>query len=149
MIALAFAMSTFAVGTTLAHKDAVGIVKERMQSMKAMGKATKALGESIKSGESLDPVLVKETAAILAEHGERIVELFPDTQSSRSDPVSEALPEIWSDWDRFKQLADELTEAAGALDAVAAVDVKRDAVMAAFKDVARNCKACHRDFRKD
>ncbi|MET0067156.1 MAG: cytochrome c [Candidatus Thiodiazotropha sp.] len=68
---------------------------------------------------------------------------FPtDSESDESD----ALPDIWLDFDDFKSKYQDLREAAKALNsAVAGGD--KDAIGAALKKTGGTCKACHKKYK--
>jgi cytochrome c556 len=58
-----------------------------------------------------------------------------------------ALPEVWSQGDKFKAAAQKMQDAVGKL-AVAAKTGNQDQIKAAFGDAGQSCKGCHDDFRK-
>ena len=115
-VAAVAALSFSALGV-LAHGGATGVVKERMELMDAVGKAMKSLTDMMRGKQEYDVDRVRAAARRIAEHGgESLTELFPE--NSLEGPT-EALPEIWTDWDRFSVLADQLTAYAEALEAAA------------------------------
>ena len=125
-----------------AHKGATGVVKQRMDAMKDMQKAMKALNAMLSGKQAMD-----RTAAIgLAEtirdqSGVHMAELFPD--GSLNHP-SEALPKVWENWSDFRAEADELEREADAL----ARSLTDGDASAQFKRVAASCKSCHKAYRK-
>ena len=58
-----------------------------------------------------------------------------------------ALPEVWSQPDKFKAAAEKMQDAVGKL-AAAAKTGNQDQIKAAFGDAGQSCKGCHDDFRK-
>lgn len=97
----------------LAHTGATGVVKERMELMESIGDATKALSEIMKGSVTYDAAKVKTLAKTIEGHGgETMTALFP---KDSLDHPSQALPAIWTDWDRFSEIADQLSAYAGAL----------------------------------
>lgn len=128
-----------------AHGGATGIVKERMEAMKALGASGKALAAMARNEAPFDPDAAATHAEVMAGHGgDSMTALFPE--GSLKDP-SEALPVIWDEWDRFAALADSLQDSAAALKSAAQtgdIDVFRPA----FARVAGTCGACHEDFRQ-
>jgi len=91
--------------SALAHGGATGIVKERMDSMSAMGEAIKSLSTMFKSG-AYDPDLIRTGAMAIKSHaGESMLKLFPE---GSDDTPSEARAEIWNNWEEFATLAMEL-----------------------------------------
>lgn len=100
-------------GLAFAHGGATGIVKERMDLMDAVGKSMKTITEMFQGEKPFDAAALREAAAFIGNHGgEQMTRLFPE--GSIQGP-SESLPAIWQDWDRFSELADDLTKYAGAL----------------------------------
>lgn len=66
---------------------------------------------------------------------------------SESGHDTRALPVIWKEEAKFKDLNSKMVDATGKL-AVAAKSGNLDQLKAAFGPAAQSCKACHDDFRK-
>lgn len=97
----------------LAHGGATGIVKERMDAMDEMGDVMKSLSSIMRGDKDYDAAAVRSGAEVIQSHsGEALTKLFPE--HSIEGP-SEAKPEIWSNWQEFKSLADQLELFAAAL----------------------------------
>ena len=141
LAAAALAAAAF-VGAALAHSGATGVVKSRMEGMKEMSHAAKALGALRAGAIPYSPDVVRRAAAALSRHGEEAKTLFPE--GSLFGP-SEALPAIWTDRAGFDRILDDLIAAAKRLDAAADDE-------AAYPDaataVAETCKSCHSKYRK-
>lgn len=134
-----------------AHEGATGIVAERMEAMKSLGDAMKGLAAMHRGTAPYDPAAVREAAEAIGRHGgEHMTALFPP--GSLHHP-SEALPEIWEDWERFGALAEDLRVSAAALAEAAGREAATSAgpqsTRAAFARLGRACSACHTDFRKE
>ena len=142
-IGAAFAVCLVAATMALAHSGAQGIVKQRMDSMDAMGKAMKTVGEMLKGTAQFDATAIVEAMRSVSVHADEIPGMFPE--GSLSDP-SEAREEIWSNWDRFTTLAEGLSTTAARL-ADIAKDGDRKAVAGAFNAVGKTCSGCHEGFR--
>ena len=100
LMAAGFAMSA------LAHSGATGVVKERMDAMKGMQEAVKSITPMFSGQATYDADGVRAAAADIAGHaGDAMTSKF--TEGTTGHP-SEARPEIWSDWDDFEALADQL-----------------------------------------
>ena len=149
-----------------AHSGATGIVKERMDKMKVIGRATKSLSKQMRGKEPYDPEKVNVLAKEVADHsGDAMTVLFP--QNSLGHPT-EALPEIWAEWAEFERLAVTLRESAQALQIaadnpqlpvegslrqqllqgfVAAEKLIELPPEAAFIQIVQTCSACHDRFR--
>jgi cytochrome c556 len=132
------------VTTVLAHEGATGIVKERMDSMKVMGDASKAIVDMIRGKTTYSDEAVAEYAATINQHSKYITDHYPP--GSLQD-VSEALPVIWERWDEFEKLAQQLESSSAAL-IETAQNSDQKAVRAQFAKVAKSCKGCHEDYRQ-
>lgn len=97
----------------LAHAGATGVVKERMDAMKSMGDAIKAIKPMMSGEAEYDAATVRDAAQTIERlSGKTMTGKFPE--GSTGHP-SEAKPEIWSDWERFQALAEDLAVAARGL----------------------------------
>lgn len=104
--------SVFAVAA-LAHSEASGVVKDRMEAMEEMRDAVKRVAPMMSGAAAYDPQAVREAARVIEGHsGDALKSLFPE---GSIQPSSEARPVIWSDWPRFSDLADALGIAARGL----------------------------------
>lgn len=115
--AVAAAATSLGALGAVAHDGATGVVKERMNLMEVIGDAMKSLTDMMRGKQGYDADRVRASARVIANHGgEAMTRLFPE--DSLHGP-SEALPEIWTDWQRFSSLATQLTDYARALEAAA------------------------------
>ncbi|MCR9139010.1 MAG: cytochrome c [Alphaproteobacteria bacterium] len=169
------ALSLAAIAAAFAHGGATGIVKERMDAMSVMSKAAKTMSSMMRGLIAYDADIVRSAAAEIQVHaGTAMTQLFP----AGSDGMpSEARPEIWSDWDRFSELAMRLEVLAEGLEAAAgngvdeadgskaggltansstmSADKMRLELLAldtmpanaVFNMIAQTCSACHAEFR--
>lgn len=97
----------------IAHGGATGIVKERMDLMVDMKDAVKAVSAIFKGETAYNPDTIRSAAAIIRDHsGEAMIQLFPEGSLTKH---SEAKPELWQEWQRFKQLAERQTNLAEGL----------------------------------
>lgn len=100
LMAAGFAMSA------LAHSGATGVVKERMDAMKGMQEAVKTITPMFSGQANYDAAAVRSAAAEIAGHaGAAMTSTFPEGTTGHP---SEARPEIWTDWDDFQALANQL-----------------------------------------
>lgn len=89
-----------------AHGGATGVVKERMDAMGAMGDVVKSLSAMMRGETTYDATAVRKGAEVIQSHsGEAMIKLFPE--HSVEGP-SEAKHEIWTEWQEFTALADQL-----------------------------------------
>lgn len=105
---IAVAAVTFvALGAiAFAHSGATGIYKERMDAMAAMGKVVKELSTIMRGEADYDAAKIQEGARLIQSHaGEAMTAQFPEGTTKKP---SEARAQIWSDWDTFSALAEEL-----------------------------------------
>lgn len=113
---MALAASAVAA-VALAHNGATGVVLERMNGMTAMRDTVAELAPMMQGTIPYDTFIVSEGASVIAGHaGETMLSLFPE---GSLEGATYARPEIWSDWQDFAALAEELKTYADAL-AVAA-----------------------------
>ncbi|EAR08176.1 c-type cytochrome [Reinekea blandensis] len=125
----------------LAHADATGVVKERMDAMSAIGDANKPLVAISRGRADFDLTTVMNSANTIAEHsGSSLLEMFPEGSTSDASDAKEA---IWSDWETFSEYAMSMETAAMDL---AEID-NEEAFASAYREVSSNCSGCHRKFR--
>ncbi len=111
------ALVSAATAGAIAHSGATGVVKKRMDAMDAVGDAMKSLTAMMRGKETYDPERVRlEARKINAHSGDSLTKLFPE---GSLQPPTEALPAIWTDWERFSELAKQLSTYATALQAAA------------------------------
>lgn len=130
----------------VAHESATGVVKERMDLMKAMGRASRGLGDMFKGEAPYDEAMVLEHATVLAESSPKMLELFPE--GSNAHP-SETLAVTWERWDEFTEAVHATeTESAALLELARTNAADQNAVRAQFARTGRTCSNCHEVFRK-
>ena len=106
-------LATFAAGIALAHSGATGIVKERMDGMAAMQKATKAVTPIMRGTVTYDAEVVRAYATTVEQHsGEAMTKLFPEGSGGMP---SQSKDTVWSEWEEFETLAMRLETLAQAL----------------------------------
>ncbi len=86
----------------LARSGATGVTKERMDLMKDMADAMKAMGMIFKGEAPFTPATVAKEAGFLADHAMMIPNLTPP---GSGDHPSEMLPIVWRAWDDYVQSA--------------------------------------------
>lgn len=131
-----------------AHEGAKGVVKQRMDSMSAMGDAVKTIADMVKGKAEYNIDEIRASAQVLTSHADKITGYFPDTEESKKSHVSEALPNIWQDWPEFEAQAQNLEKAVSDLEKQAALELDERALRIVFAKTAKACSACHDDFRK-
>ncbi|MGB1026854.1 MAG: c-type cytochrome [Rhodospirillaceae bacterium] len=114
-------------------------MKERMDAMEVIKDAAKALKGGLVDGNGAAPEAMRAEAQKISDRaGEALLRLYPE--GSRTG-VTEAKAEIWTDWERFAELAHLFKARA---DAVVAEPTK-----ATFVPLAQTCKTCHEDFKAE
>ena len=144
-IKIAVILASFmAIGAAYAHSGATGVVKERMDNMKALAGQMKVLGTMMKGEEAFDTDVAKQAADILQDHAAHVTKLF---EERNMDHPSEALPLIWDDWDGFAELANRMTKDSASLGTLIASGAALDDLRPAFGKVAKSCQDCHQKYR--
>jgi cytochrome c556 len=129
-------------------QDKEAAVKERQGFMKRQGADLKYISDFAK-GVAGDQAGAIDKAKDLLAVDPRILDLFvPGTSSADFPGKSNAKPEIWTDWDKFKAIPPILQAAEMKLvDAVTSGD--KAAIGGAIGNVGKNgCGACHSTFRE-
>jgi len=131
-------------GGAVAHEGATGVVAQRMDLMKAMGRHLKALNGMAAGQGVFDPVAARRIVETMQEHCRHMAHLFPAGSDGHH---SEALPSVWTRraefeerWRRFDAVAADL--------ASAAATGEKAALRAEVTRASQECAACHDDFRK-
>ena len=135
---------TFVPLAVVAHEDAAGVVKERMDLMEEQKEAMKVIGPMAKGQIPLDAKKAAEAAHVIEVTAKKIPDLFPE---GTGGAPSEAKPEVWTQWDKFTKDAEALGFAAK--DLVAALEAEAPDWKAKFKGVIDACKTCHKTFRAE
>jgi len=143
-IALATMVAVGAIGIAHAHKGATGIVKTRMDDMKALGEHMKVLSFMVNGRRKYDAATAKDAAAKMAQHARPMPDQFPE---GSTEHPSEALPAIWQDWPRFEKLANDLVTYAEEF--VAAAPQTAVVAKPLVDRIGGTCSDCHKPFRKE
>ncbi len=144
VVSLLFPLTWFGVNQVSAHKGATGIVKERMDLMKQVGKDTKLLKAMVRGNRAYDPQLVARISHSMQQAAGQIPGQFP--AGSLQHPT-EARPQIWQQWDKFTDYARQLeTESARLRQIAASGDLP--SIQHQFRQLNKTCLGCHKSFRK-
>ena len=117
-------------------------VKERMMVMKEMAGNTKIIGQMLKGKTSFDANQVKLALERLSALSLETPKVFT---INATDPKSEAMPNIWDEFDEFTKLSKDLAETSIVL--ANSVETIED-LRPALKKVSSGCKACHSRYRE-
>lgn len=128
-----------------AFNDADKAVEYRQKAFSVMQNNFAAMGDMVRGDAPFD-------AAIFADRAQDFAAMttipWPAFSTAGANPGknSDALPKIWSNWADFTERAEKLQADAKALAEVAAAGVEAD-TRRAFMTAARNCKACHDQYK--
>ncbi|MCB1350342.1 MAG: cytochrome c [Maritimibacter sp.] len=117
-------------------------VLARMEAMKAIGDATKVLGEMAKGAVAFDANAARAAAETIATHAADTPALF---EAREADPKSEAKPGIWENFADFTAKAKDLEGLAG--DLATGLD-SPEPLRAGLGQLGDACKACHTEYRE-
>jgi len=145
LVALAVALGATCAGAALAQEKA-DFIKQRQALMKQQAEGLKVIQSYVSGQIGRDAALSK--ANELMTLPPKIVALFPQGTSLTDFPgATNAKPDIWEQWERFKDVPAALLRTETRL----AADIKGGSKQDVLDDldaVGRNgCGACHTTFR--
>ena len=127
----------------LAHMQAKGVVKERMDLMKIFANAMKKINLALRNFTSKEMALIVYESKIIADNSGKLMHLFPPGSGG---PVSEASPKIWASPGDFKKKISAFMRMAKELEEnINSRDLNK--LIRNFRALAATCKNCHRDYR--
>lgn len=112
----------------------------RSELMSRQGKNAGILGGMASGKAPYDAAAAEAAKAALIETSSQIEAIFKE--QGAADPVSEAKPEIWSNWEDFLTKASALNAAATAAD-VSSVE----SIGVAMAAIGGACSECHKVYR--
>ena len=110
--------------------------------MKEMAGNTKIIGQMLKGKTSFDANQVKLALERLSALSLETPKVFT---INATDPKSEAMPNIWDEFDEFTKLSKDLAETSIVL--ANSVENPED-LRPALKRISSGCKACHSRYRE-
>jgi cytochrome c556 len=129
-------------------EDLAAAVKERRHLMKDVVKPANKRGDDMVRGKiPFDAAKAAKAMNDIQGVPDKYVKLFPKGTEQGAIADSEALPEIWEDFDDFKAIAMKLKDASAT--AGAAAEQGEEAFAAAFRDMNKVCKQCHESYRAE
>ena len=133
-----------AAGAAAAHEGATGVVAQRMDAMKQMGRHMKALGTMLAGKTAFDRETAKRLAETMHEHCEHVMHLFPVGSDGHHTEATRAV------WDRRPEFDARMRSFDAAVEALvaAAASGEKAGLETEFKRVAQECSGCHDDFRR-
>ena len=139
-------IATIIAATTLftVSMAQAGPIEDRKAKMKEVGKNLGIIGKMVKGETAFDGAAALAAYIAMGEASRGFGELFPE--GSETGGKTTASPKIWSDRDGFNAAGQAFgNDLVAAANAGAPADVA--ALTASFGNVAKNCKACHTDYR--
>ena len=125
----------------LAHSDTHDPdVKARMHLMKQVKEQMGTLGKMANGALPFDAGAATAAKTELARYAYQIPAKF---ENAASDPTSEALPIIWTQFEDFSKRASDMQNAFEALDTSSL-----DSMRAGLADAGGTCGACHKPYRE-
>lgn len=135
------------VAAPVSAEEAKTLFHERHEGMEDIGKATKALSQTLKS-DAPDLELVRKSAATIAELAPKASGWFPPGTGKDALPKTRSLPAIWEKPEDFAAKNRDFEQAANAFKA-AADGGDLDAIRSSFGTLGKSCKACHDTYRAE
>lgn len=126
---------------SFAHSGMSGPVGERMQDMLDLGTGLRSLTQEMRGENRQGPLIdaaeiIRENAALISTKFEQNITTAP----------SEALPQIWLDWEDFDARAIALESTAQ--DLITAIRSQDNAqIQALAQSIRAQCTACHDIYR--
>ncbi len=122
-----------------AHSVSEPTVAARMMLMTDVAAETKTLGNMAKGAAPFDAATANAALTALEAAAKQMPARF---ETKADHPESEALPTIWTDWDRFVRLSEAMAKTAAT-----SVETREDLtpVVAAL---GGTCRDCHKSFRE-
>jgi cytochrome c556 len=130
----------------VAAADMAGVVKDRQAHYKQIGKATKGIADSLKSGAPNVPIIQGYAKSIDAL-APQIPSWFPAGSGPEAGVKTGAKAEIWTKSAEFKAAALGFATEARKFDQVASAG-DAAAIQAEFPKLGLACKNCHDQFRQ-
>lgn len=128
-------------------EDLAAAVKERRDLMKkTVAPSAKLGGQMVKGTVPFDADKAAAAMTDISNVPDKYVTLFPKGTAHGEIEDSEAKPDVWTDFDKFKEIAQKLKDAS--TKAAGAATQGKGNFTAAFNDMTKICKECHEDFRE-
>ncbi len=141
---VALSLGAGAIAATATAQSGVDnpAVQARMDGMKRMAAHMKTLGDMAKGQRAFDPATARAALDRVGAEARQIPALFGPRQLH---PASEAKAAIWTEWESFTLLADQL--AASSRNAAAGLRGQGD-LGPALQLIGASCGSCHRAYRQ-
>lgn len=141
MTVMAMGMAGVALAQQVKPEDAI---RYRQGVMAAIGWHAGPMGAMVKGERPFDKALFARNAERIAFLSQMPLEGFiPGSESGDT----KAKPEIWLEWDKFKNRMERMQKEAAKLVQVAKTGDEK-AMKTQFGELGKACKACHDDYRE-
>ena len=142
---LSFGIAGNAMADKHAFNDAESAVEYRQNALSIMRDNFAAMGDMVKGDVAFDAAIFQQRAEDFARLSHIPWAGFSVDGAMPGDNT-DALPEIWDNWDDFKQRTVDFTADAEKLAEVAAGG-SLDDIKLVFMAAAKNCKDCHDNYK--
>ena len=144
MIRIVAAVAALAVGATLAYAQNLDVIKQRKDSMKAVGGAAGAVGKMMKGEAPFDLATVQKSLATYEAEATKHKAFTFYSDDSKTGGDTTVLPKIWEAKADFVAKMDKFASDAKAT----AATIKDEASMKTeWPKVMGNCGGCHKEYR--
>lgn len=143
-MAIAAVLAFGTVDNSIAHTGATGVVKKRMDSMKAIASSLKNLVDMQREKRPFDAATAAQAGRAIASHAQKLGAMFPP--GSNKHP-SESAPEIWTKRSEFDAMMQAMQKAGEALSTRAKAAISAKDIAVEFRQLVSTCQACHAKFR--
>ncbi len=133
------------MGFAFSHEGATGVVKERMDAMKAIARSTKILSEMVRGEREYDAGIAIAATVNIEKASALSKSLYPNGSNEHPSEVTET---IWEKPKEFEAGLEGLEEAARKLRTVLKDSKSLNDVRNGFAVIASSCKSCHSEFRQ-
>lgn len=144
-VLLGMGFSTTALADKHAFNDAESAVDYRQSAFSIMRDNFAAMGDMVKGDVDYDATVFQQRAEDFARLS-HIPWVGFTIQGAMPGENTDALPEIWDNWNDFKQRSLDLITDAEKL-AVVAAGGSLDDIKPVFVATAKNCKGCHDNYK--
>lgn len=144
-VVVLLSVSTTANADKTAFNDAEAAVDYRQSALSIMKENFAAMAAMVKGEVDYDATIFQQRA----EDFSRLTHIpwagFT-VEGAMPGDNTDALPEIWDNWDDFSQRAEDLQSDASEL-ASAASSCDLEQIKPVFMQTAKNCKGCHDNYK--
>ncbi len=141
---LTWSVLVTAATVAIAQEDPEAVIKYRQGVMKAQGGHMAAMAQIVRGKVDYADQL-KVHAQALNSIADNIDALFPEGSDFGE---TEAKAEIWDNWDKFKESANNASQKAQTFLKTVESGSKED-IGKQFKELGQACKSCHKKFRTE